>query len=130
MNDKTYLVPKKGSDGSDITKSNFLVSLGAVNHIDTPKKNHKDFSTLKSDTSYILNVKNELISLLKETGAWSQHYEQGGVFSEFLRNDFKELLNGQKPLTLNQVINGKYTLEIPEILKNKAIQAIQKSRQQ
>tara|TARA_Y100001960_G_scaffold321323_1_gene395795 strand:- start:24301 stop:24699 length:399 start_codon:yes stop_codon:yes gene_type:complete len=132
MNNKTYLVPKKGSDGSDITKSNFLVSPGAVNHIDTPQKIYKHFATLKMDTAYDLKVKNELIALLKETGSWSPHYDQDGTFSDFFRNPkaFNELVNGQRKLTQKQVSEGKYTLEIPKVLKDKAIQAIQKSRQQ
>jgi len=132
MNSKTYLVPKKGTDGSDITKSNFLVSPGAVNHIDTPKKIYKHFATLKMDTAYDLKVKNELINLLKETGAWSHHYDQGGTFSEFFRDPkiFNELVNGQRKLTQEQVSIGKYNIEVPKILKDKAIQAIQKSRGQ
>lgn len=139
MNYKTYLIPKKGhsidkdAKAEDLIKTSFAVSLVALQQINTPSpdKFHKPFVVLKNDNAHHLKVMNDLKKVLESTNAWSPHYDKNGTFSDFLRDPkaFKELLNGQRKLTQKQVMEGKYTLEIPKVLKDKAIQAIQKSRQ-
>ena len=132
IEDKTYLVPKKGSDGSDLSKTSFVVSPGALEHIKTPAQLHKPLMELKSDNKNDNKIRQELISSLKDVKAWSVHYDPGETFGEFFRKDFKEFLKSYKQdsrLSQKEVSEGKFRISIPTTVKDRGVKYIQQQKQ-
>lgn len=132
MNNKKYLVNKKGNDGSDLKKTNFVVSPGAIDCIKTNENLHQPLMALNLDNANNQKIRQDLVELLKDVGMWSIHYDSGQTFGNFLREDFDSFHKEYKKdtrLSQKEVALGQFKIKIPQPIKDVGIKYIQKTRQ-
>lgn len=113
LKDKTYLIPKKGNDGSDLRKTSFAVSPGSLKAHAAPYKPHKALAENKLDKKNANKIRMNLISYLSKNNAYPSFYEEQGPFGKFLRNDavFDEFFNDYRKN--GQIADiGTYTVKL------------------
>lgn len=131
IEDKTYLIPKKGNDGTDLRKTSFAVSPGSLEALNVPSDSHKPLFENRLDKKPSNKQRQDLIKYLKNNEAWKSYYEPNGVFGSFLREGLDEFLNEYKQssrVTQKQVSKGEIKLFIPEGLKKKGLKAVSEAR--
>lgn len=125
MDDKRYLVPMKGSDGSDLTETRFIVSTSSIKNT-TSKNKHKPFGLQNK-------VELDLIKKLTLLNAWNPElYGQDKVFRRYLEQDFnlfmKEYKKEARFVNQRNIFEDKFQREatIPQSLKHDGIAEIRK----
>lgn len=128
MEDKRYLIPKKGSDGTDLTETRFIVSTSSIENT-VSKNKYKAFGQENKNEV-------ELIRKLTHLNAWNpEFYGKGNVFGRFLREDFKQFLAEYKKearfVNQKNIFDGEYERKpaIPKGLRSEGIEHIKKIRQ-
>ncbi len=132
IKDKTYLIPKKGNDGSDLMKTSFAVSPGSLEALTVPNNSHKPLMENIMDRKPSNKQRNELLKYLKHNNAWKSFYDEKGVFGDFFRDGLEDFLKEYRQnsrLTQKQVSTGEIKLFIPEMVKNKGMKAVSEHRQ-